>query len=434
MTAIFFIVVTLGYLIWASRGPSHALAATAALMPFNQIVPSGFIPGVNVATIALLIALVAISKTKKNPALSFPKLVLIFAIVLTLGYVHSLFVQLPHRYEALFDPWANFLKFKEWMTTLFLGYAAFRVAEDVESAERIIKGGILGFGTEIVFCFLEYVVKGGRVSGHLEEANSTGAFLATYAALSLGIYMALKKDKRRWILLALGIAGAIGTVGTRSRGGFLALGASFLLTSFARNRLVAIGVIIMAVTYQSWMPDVLLQRFDVAYTVDDTGKVQAADTAASRIEIWKAGFRTIPDYPFGLGFGLYAYIVPTYGLEDLLHRPVKNAHNDFVLMAVEFSLLGGLLYIALLLTMLRKAWRTSKKDPDATMRALGGGVVGGLVGAMAATLAVSLMLRLDFGGVLWILAGVAARRAAEISTAKPEPSRQPAPQVPAVRR
>jgi len=173
--------------------------------------------------------------------------------------------------------------------------------------------------------------------------------------------------------------------------------------------------LLLALTYQQWMPAPLLARFDVAYTVDDEGKLQAADTAASRIEIWKAGFRTIPDYPFGLGLGLYPYIVPTYGLEGIMSRPVKNAHNDFVLMTVEFTPVGGLVYLALLGAVLMAAWKTSRCDPEPTMRAFGSGILGGMVGAMAATIAISLMFRLDFSGVLWIFAGIACRRAAEIS-------------------
>lgn len=436
MEAIFFITVTVVYLAYASRGPSYALAATAALMPFNQIVPSGFIPAVNVATIALAVALWAAMKggDSKSQHGSLPAALPLFAAIIVLAYVHSWFVDMPPRYAPMFDPWMNFLKFKEWLTTILLCVAAFRVSGDKASLERIVKGGVLGYGTEVVFCFLEYVVKGGRVTGHLEEANSTGAFLATYAALSLGIYLAWKGDKRRYLFLGLGAAGAIATAGTRSRGGFLALGASFLLTAFAKNKLVAILLIVMAVTYQQWMPAPLLARFDVAYKVSDEGQIEAADTAASRIEIWKAGFRTIPDYPLGLGFGKYAFIVPIYGLEEIMHRPMKNAHNDFVLVTVEFSVLGGLVLLALLAAMLRRAYRVSARDPDPMIRSFGAGAFGGLVGAMAACFAVSLMFRLDFGAILWIFLGITARRAVEIDAMKPADPKGPPRPAPAVAR
>jgi hypothetical protein len=43
-------------------------------------------------------------------------------------------------------------------------------------------------------------------------------------------------------------------------------------------------------------------------------------------------------------------------------------------------------------------------------------------GAMAATIAVSLMLRLDFGGVLWIFAGIAARRAMDLGQTSSPPA------------
>src|SRR5262249_22167170 len=155
--------------------------------------------------------------------------------------------------------------------------------------------------------------------------------------------------------------------------GFLALAASFLLTAFSKNRIVAIILIVLAATYQQWMPAPLLARFDVAYTVNDEGKIEAADTAASRIEIWKAGLRTIPDYPMGLGFGVYAFFSPVYGLEEILHRPMKNAHNDYVLITVELSVLAGLVFITLLLSMLARAYKVSTRDTDPMMRAFGAG-------------------------------------------------------------
>jgi O-antigen ligase len=177
-----------------------------------------------------------------------------------------------------------------------------------------------------------------------------------------------------------------------------------------------------------------LARFDVAYTVSDDGKVEAADTAASRIEIWKAGFRTIPDHPFGLGFGVYAYFVPVYGLEEILHRPAKNAHNDYVLVTVELSILAGLVFIGLLLSMLARSYKVSTRDTDPMMRAFGAGAFGGLIGAMAACLAVSLMLRLDFGGILWMFLGMTARRAVELKPAEKVKRITPVPVMVASRR
>ena len=107
--ALFFIVVTVVYLAYATRGPAYAMAATAALMPFNQYVPSGFLPGVNIASIALALALWSISQSAKNEKLSFPKVLPLFGVVLTLGYVHSMFAELPPHYAYLYDSWFVFI-------------------------------------------------------------------------------------------------------------------------------------------------------------------------------------------------------------------------------------------------------------------------------------------------------------------------------------
>lgn len=409
-----FAVIALAYFYFASRERINAVVGAAALLPYHQYLPSSGVPLLNVQTVIVVGVLSALARPSqtagRTPRASVPAALKALAILIAAQYLHSFFVELPPEYRALFDPWKNFLNFKEAMTVFLMFAASFILADTNREIVRVMWGAALGFGFETVFCCLEFFLRATKVTGHLEVRNATGAFLATYAVASLGFYVGAKSAPRRWMFLALHVAGVLGALGTRSRGAVLALGAAAAFIALMRSRILFLILMVAAFNYQLWMPQPLLDRFGTAVVVNDEGKLEAADTAAQREEIWKAGFRTIPDYPFGLGYGTYAFIVPKYGLEEILVRPVKNAHNDVVLVTVEFGVLGLLLYVWLLATVSWRAWTVARKDDDPMLRGLGMGAFAGLMGVSAAGIAGNFILRLDIAGILWILLGLAARR------------------------
>ncbi len=421
MSHIPFGLVAVLFIVYAMWGRANALIGAAFLAPYSQVIESGRVPLLNVQTLVVLLVAGSLlipdpPSAAPRPRAKPPAALAIFAFMLVFSYLHSFVARIPQPYALYYVPWKNFLVFKDWATVLFLAYAAYVLAIDEKTIRRIFWGCILGWSGETAFCFLELVLRGGRVTGHLINANATGAFLATCAAASLGAYLALRGDFRRWLFFALGIAGAVATMGTRSRGAFLALGSTFLLVSFVKNRIVFLLLVVMAFSSPYWLPGPLMERLDQAVTVDDQGEVEPADTAASRIEIWEAGLRTIPDYPLGLGFGLYPYFVPKYGLEEHLTHVMRNAHNDVVLTTVEMGILGLLAFVALIIAFMRRAWVVAFGDDDAWCRAAGFAAFAGLFAMLAAGISGNNIFVLNRAGVLWVLLAAVARRADDLRT------------------
>lgn len=415
MSALIFVVVLVVYLRYSSRSPEHCLAASAVLLPFNQYLPQSGVPFVNIQNLVTFGAIWALMRAKgQSGRPAAPAAVVVFAAVVTLGYLKNFVTEVPGRYAFYYDSWVNFLLYKEWMTTLFFYYVAFVVVDGVRKLRVVLWGCTIGFGAELVFCFLELIFKAAKVTGHMGEKNTTGAFLATYAAFCLGAYLALDGGWLRRMYGSMSLMGAAAAVGTRSRGGILAVGASLLLLSLLKNRLLAIVLIGMAVTYQAWMPEAVLERFDKGFETDASGQVELADTGADRVEIWKAGLRTIPDYPLGVGLGRYHLFVPPYGLEGLLSNPMKNAHNEFVRVTVELSIVGLVVLLWLVARVALDGWTAGSRDPDVWGRAVGLGTFAAILGACAANIALNLLFAMNIDGVLWVLAGMASRRAAEI--------------------
>lgn len=439
MGRLVFVAIAVAYLYYASKERVNAIAGGAVLLPYNQYLPSSGLPLLNIQILVIggaLWALVRGSDRKRSePPASFPVALPIFVGIVVLQYAHSFFATLPSEYRYAYNAWANFLNFKEWMCVLFLASAAFVIVRTPREMVKVFVGASIGFGFEIVFCMLEFMLRSTKVTGHLEVRNATGAFLATYAVGCLGAYVGSKGWKYRLIYLGLAFAGTLGALGTRSRGAVLALGGAAALIALMKSRILFVLLVVAGINYQMWMPQPILDRFSTAVTVDNAGELEAGDTAAEREEIWKAGFRTIPDYPLGLGFGVYSFVVPKYGLEGLLTRPIKNAHNDVVLVTVELSVIGLAVYLLLLATMAKRAWKVARKDVDPELRGIGMAACGALVGVMAAGVAGNFIFRLDISGILWILLGTCARRADVLtSVLTPAPARAaPRPTGPAAR-
>ncbi len=410
MGQVVFLTVACVYVGLSAKDRSYSLAGAAVLLPFNQYIPSVGLPMANVHSLIILVLLWGILRTPRAPVGRFvqraPLSLALLAGLISISYVQTVLVE--GNSGRLFG------HLKEVLSVLFFCYAAFRIADRTEVVRRAFWGAVLGTGAEVSFCFLEALSRGWRVSGHFGERNTLGAFLATYIALYFGAYLASRARSfpHHWVLPYLAIAGTVATLGTRSRGAVLALGGTLLLVSLWKSRLIFGALLVSAFLYQTWMPQVVLDRFEEAVE-ESGGEVELAGTVASRIMIWKAGLRTSARHPFGVGFRRFGEVVGRENPETLGGRGGRDAHNEFVLFVVECGMQGLLVYMWLLAVLASRCWRTYKTDQDPVVRAMALGTLASLTAALSANMALTLLLRADITGVVWLLTGICARRAPE---------------------
>jgi O-antigen ligase len=88
-----------------------------------------------------------------------------------------------------------------------------------------------------------------------------------------------------------------------------------------------------------------------------------------RLQLWTRTIRMIREHPLtGVGLGNWRVVVPKYGTEGLrsdkgtLH--FQRPHNDFLWAASETGLLGGVLYIAVFMTVLGLAVSAMARAPS----------------------------------------------------------------------
>jgi O-antigen ligase len=418
------------YLIACQRDRTNALVGACILLPYNQWLPPSGIPFLTIHTVVVLALLWSLMRRNpdwplnKPPRPTAPIALGVFGLFLTIGFLLGHMTEIPLKYADLWDARRLLQIYREKLSVIFICYAAFKLTDSAETMKRAFFGCLIGFGAETVFCFAEFLLRSSKVTGHLEAKNATGAFLATYAGVAFGVFLASPWMKRRILFAGLAGCATLATLGTRSRGGVLAISTTLLLSSLLKNRAVFVLLIVAAATSPFWMPEATLEKFQEAVYEGDEGDLELTTTASERIEIWIAGFNTIPDYPMGVGLGNFKMIVPTYGLEHKLWWAAKDAHNEFVLVAVELGIPAVLTYLFLLGGNLLRAWRVSGHDPDPWARSIAFGTIFGLLGGAAASMMLSLILRSDISGVMWILMGMCARRSAELSV-KRVPARRP---------
>jgi len=425
MDSLTFAVVALVFVLTARRGRGYALAAGAFLLPYNQYLPPSGIPFVNIQSMVMLGAAYEAVRSSHGESPerergAFPPIGLLLLVgFILVGYLQTLMSDDPLKeIRWIFNPEAAQDRLIEYLYLIWLGIAGYLSGRHADVLRRVFWGAAAIIALEGTFCLLEMFVLGGTVSGHLEARNVSGAFLAIYASFVIGAYLAYRGMPRRHWFLVLSLVAAIPSLGTRSRGAVVALGTAAAVVTLLRNRVLFVVLIVLALTYQAWMPASMLARFEEGVEVEDLGNLKVANSAAQRLEYWKAGFRALAAHPLGVGLGMFPVTVPQYGLIGELKGYVfKNAHNSFVMFLVEFGIPAFLVLVFTFLRFAIRAIAVLRNDEDPFVRVVAFAALTGLIAMSAASVFGNYFFRLDVSGILWIHMGMLARRAVVLSPA-----------------
>ena len=205
---------------------------------------------------------------------------------------------------------------------------------------------------------------GGAVSG----SNQLGIHLSTGLMFG-GILLLVLHGARRWIVFASLPLVANCLVLTISRGAFLGLFSAgiagfFSIPSRFRKLYAACGVLGLLLV-SMLAHDALVERFLATYSALTTETEELDRSAASRIEIAKAGLEIGLDHPFGAG---------AQGTEILSRQYLtlfdkgRAAHNTTMAVFAEHGFPGLALYLLTILwvvwTMLRSRGTNGPKDEE----------------------------------------------------------------------
>jgi O-antigen ligase len=156
---------------------------------------------------------------------------------------------------------------------------------------------------------------------------------------------------------------------TQSRGAFVALVATVCIgVMITRRRGRALGtLLVLTVLSVPFVPDSAWQRFGNLKNVSTERGMVGVDeegSAQQRYQTLQVALRVAQEHPItGIGPMMYAEVGPIYGramaTQYPLARNVRDPHNTFLRLSTELGIPGLLLFVAMMTTVLTRAWRQS---------------------------------------------------------------------------
>ena len=224
--------------------------------------------------------------------------------------------------------------------------------------------------------FLLRYLRGERYSLHLADLNAAGS-LYVLAGLAATAFVVFDRARRtQWIGLLAVMIPAFWLTGSRSSavaavGGLLVLAAARLRWKPTRSHVLAAVVLVVAVTATGAL--VADWRTDVRGSAG-----RAVSLRSQFIETTARMFATSPIY--GVGIGRYFDRSAEFMSDEL--RALygnENAHNYFAQQFAELGVVGGVLFVWLIVAVVAGAWRFVGESSDEAAIGLFAATVGYLL-------------------------------------------------------
>jgi O-antigen ligase len=281
-----------------------------------------------------------------------------------------------------------------YVKSLLTFWMVYRIVDSKESLRDLLFALVLG--CTLLGIYAQFTGReGGRLDGvggpGIDDANSLGMYLATGAILAIGLVLS-QRGWVRYVSLAALVIIANGVVLANSRGSVIGLAAGFLVLMVvkarAHRRLFWAFAAAAAIGQAAIVDQAFINRLftiqDVTARLDDK---DADNSAQSRVVLAEVQIQMFKDHPLGVGHRGTAELSPNY-LEDrfmsqgddVVHQ--RSSHNTFLTTLVEQGILGALLFTAMLLWVLRTAYRIRRLNrivDDPELLTLGGTACAALV-------------------------------------------------------
>ena len=325
------------------------------------------------------------------------------------------------------------LRLSQGVVLVFSVYTALRGPREIRWIVWAFLGGalltaLIGLGGETSAESFSPYADTGRLAGQIGDPNELAALLVPALVFAVFMLAAVGNPLLRLFLVTATAVFAIALFLTQSRGGLIALGATFLVTPFlagpVRARAVALMLVVIAAGVSYYVlvaPPEAIDRITHFSAGGGTG----------RTDLWGIALDMTGNHPVGgVGAGNFQTIEPRYALRnvnlesiDLIVDTPKVAHNTYLHILAELGLVGFVAFVVLLGGALLAGWRSVRAleaDGRQEDSILARGILIGTIGMLAAFVFISS----QYGKQLWLLVGlvVALDALGRRRAAKPEPA------------
>lgn len=468
MTEFVYWVIEAILLMSALRSRRWAMMILAFSLPFSRRMPAFPVPLLNYQNLVFLFALIAYATHPKEKGTSGGRVhyvvpLAILSLLITASFINTITTFVPKVFWRLWDPYENVMNYRALMTCFafyVLTSIAVRTRDDLRA---VFHAGVAGILVEASYSALEYVVlHPGRVTGHLEEPNSLGSYLAPSFGLLFALALVLPRSHRLWMPAFAGSGACIvGLLGTLSRGSFIAAGFGFIfLSSLLNRRVLAAGIAFLALN-ALWLPTGVQRRLQETFVPAENegwrfgdgkgdraspllaeinqeleqeaaaGEISESQTrldpsVQSRIVVWTVAGQIVRDYPLGVGFGVFPWYMQYYS--DVVR--FKATHNIYLKVITESGIPAFALFFFLVVSFLKQTFKIGRTGDDPELRALGYGMFGYLVILMLNALSIDTFFQIDINGQFWMFMGAVLQIPRLAATPAPAVIEAPRPSAP----
>jgi hypothetical protein len=280
----------------------------------------------------------------------------------------------------------------------------------------------------------------------MSDANRSAIFFCIYLQLVAAIALfATSRPALRWVCVALYAMGVFVVFFTYSRQALFILAVLGLLMLARKHLLLAALFAVLLYHYELWVPEPVIERvkmtrvdpFD-AYTPRAKGLVlstelsigqpfvpkaprmmgadaEGADSiessqqfdasTESRFTLWAGAWELIKGRPWGVGLNRFKREIGPF---VPISMAGKDAHNAYVLLAAEASLLAPIVLLVLIAACLAMGMRLSKLQGEAA-KVMGNGLIFATLAAALGSLYGSRLFDGEVMGNFWIFLALSAR-------------------------
>lgn len=431
----------------ALRDRRTALMVLMFSLPFSRRLPSLPVPLLNFQNLLLLVFIFTCflkqgGSGKANYQIRHLIPVSFLFVFVTASFLNTRLTFVPTFYPRLWQPEKVAAAFRAAVVCLALYCLVSLAIRTREELHASVKAGILGIITESAYACFEYVVLSpGRVTGHMAEPNSIGAWLAPSLMLLLAFVFVLPRKHPYWRYLAMGSAlVAFGLLGSLSRGAWLAAMAGFVVVTAWVSRPALVVGVLLVLGNALWLPDDVKNRIDAILItteeegwrfedgraneesavlamlneqVAERGELLSPDAPELRLDtsiqvrlvVWTGAFKMMADYPLGVGLGVFRWYLHHYS--DVIRW--KATHNMFLKIGTELGVPALITFLALLMMFFADAAGLARSAETPEARAFGVGMAGYLVALSVCALSVDVFLQVDVNGQFWCFFGALMR-------------------------
>lgn len=285
--------------------------------------------------------------------------ILLLWVCLTISYFFGPYTQVssPFRFENPDEILGNTNK-------MMLLYFMACLCIDTEQKLKALLYAVCGSAAYMIYWansqYFSHHMMGGRLAGPTsltggvyQDENAFAMLFVVAQPLLWYLGSSFKKPAYRWACWLLIPFGWHAVFLTASRGGLVGLGVTTLLIAVrSKRRLLGLALIPALAVAFIWQGGNLMKG-----RAETISQYQTENSAATRLQAWRAASRMIADHPFiGVGLASFGPAFPHYS-ED---QP-REAHNTLFQITAESGVFAGAMYALVVVMYIVSLWRNANR-------------------------------------------------------------------------